>query len=212
MCLVAVGCKELPQIEAGVCGNHVLEPPEDCDGFDVDGVPCRPPGSTGECRLDCTPDDVGRDTPCPTGWGCAAEGFCRPATGKFSPTGEDLPGNTSTLLAGDFDGDRKQDIVAMEGATTFGLANLRVHYFDDEAKLARTWTSDKRFASPEIADVSNDGRSDIAYSNGSVSVLAGEPDRSLLPEAYPSYFLGDAAARAFVVRESPIDDSAAFVI
>jgi hypothetical protein len=211
-CLVAFGCKDLPEIEPGVCGNGVLEPPEDCDGFPVDGVVCREPGSSGECRLDCSPDETGTGGPCPAGWGCIASGICRPATGKFTMVGEDIAGNTISLLSGDFDGDGKDDVVGIDGAVTFGLTNLRVHYFDGDAKLSRTWTSDKRFASPAVADVSDDGRADITYSNGSIGVLAGESNRSLVPEMYPSYFVGEGAARTIVVNDEQIEDSAPFVI
>ena len=207
LALAAFGCKELPEIESGVCGNRVLEPPEDCDGFAREGAPCRPPGSIGECRLDCSDE-----TACPAGWGCTAEAFCRPPTGEFVPVGDDIPGNAASLLAGDFDDDGRDDIVGVERPGSFGLTKVRVHYFDDDALPVETWTSDKLLASPVIADVSADGLSDIVYSNGSVAVLVGQPDRSLLPQAYPSYFIGSSAARAIVVHHELIEDSAAFVI
>jgi hypothetical protein len=206
-----LGCKALPEIESGTCGNGVLEPPEDCDGFDRDGVPCRPPGSVGECRLDCSLQATGSAGNCPAGWGCTA-GICRPATGKFLPIGEDIPGNAASLLAGDFDQDGKEDVVALERAGIFGLTKVRVHYFGDDARPVETWRSDKLFASPVVADASGDGRSDIVYSNGSIGILAGEPGRSLLPEAYPSYFIGPSDARAVVVNDDPVEDSSAFVI
>jgi hypothetical protein len=210
--LACLGCTELAEIESGVCGNRVLEPPEDCDGFDRDGIACRPPGSPDECRLDCSPTAAGTPGTCPQGWGCASGGICRPATGKYVPVGDAIPGNTSALLAGDFDGDGSDDIVGLEGAVAFGLGNLRVHYFDDDAALVETWTSDKLVASSTVADLTGDGRADIAYSFGNVSVLAGAPNRGLLPEAYPSYFIGPSEARTVVVLDTLLDDSAAFVI
>lgn len=212
ICLATLGCKELPTIDAGTCGNGVLEPPEDCDGFPVDGVECREPGTIGECRLDCSPDASGEDGPCPAGWGCTALGVCRPATGEFELVAEEIAGNATSLLAGDFDDDGRSEIVGVEGAVAFGLSSLRVHYFDDDARLSHTWSSDKRFASPMIADVSADGREDITYSNGSIAVLAGEPDRSMLTETYPSYFLGEGAARAIVVHDQQIEGSAPFAL
>ncbi|HVR20654.1 MAG TPA: VCBS repeat-containing protein, partial [Polyangiaceae bacterium] len=205
--LVAFGCKELPEIESGVCGNRVLEPPEDCDGFAREGALCRPPGSVGECRLDCSDEKA-----CPAGWGCTPDASCRPTTGRFVQPGPDILGNAASLLAGDFDKDGRKDIVGVERPGSFGLTKIRVHYFDDDALPVETWTSDKLLASPVIADVSADGLSDIVYSNGSVGVLVGQPDRSLLPQAYPSYFIGSSAARAIVVHHETIQDSAAFVI
>jgi hypothetical protein len=204
-------CTTLPDVEQGVCGNLVLEAPEDCDGFDRDGIACRPPGASGECRLDCS-TATEKTGACPAGWGCSPAGICRPVTGAYSPAGSAIPGNTSSLLAGDFDGDGNDDIVGLESALSFGLGAIRVHYFDDDAKLAATWTSDKLFASPSIADLSGDGLSDIAYSFGNVSVLAGKPDRGLIPEAYPSYFIGPDEALTVVVLDELIEDSAAFVI
>jgi VCBS repeat protein len=205
--VASFGCKELPEIESGVCGNKVLEPPEDCDGFAREGVLCRPPGSIGECRLDCSDEKA-----CPDGWGCTADAVCRPPTGRFVQPGAAIPGNAASLLAGDFDRDGREDLVGVERPGSFGLSKLRVHYFDDDALPVKTWTSDKLLASPVVADVSSDALSDIVYSNGSVGVLVGQPDRSLLPLAYPSYFIGASAARAVVVHSEVIEDSAAFVI
>jgi hypothetical protein len=201
----------MPEIEEGVCGNGVLEPPEDCDGFPVEGVACREPGSLGECRLDCSSGPAGNEGDCPANWGCSADGTCHPATGEYVMTSEEVPGNTASLLAGDFDGDGKQDIVGVDAAVSFGLTNVRVHYFDDQARLAKTWSSSKTFATPRVADFSGDGRSDLVFSNGTISVLAGEVDRSMLTEAFPSYFVGETPTRVVVVSD-PIDDSAAFVI
>ncbi|HEX6277615.1 MAG TPA: VCBS repeat-containing protein [Polyangiaceae bacterium] len=209
--LSTLACTTLPEIEHDVCGNQVLEPPEDCDGFDRDGIACRPPGTPGECRLDCS-TATGKAGTCPAGWGCTSAGICRPATGAYSPAGSAIPGNTSTLLAGDFDGDGNDDIAGLESSLSFGLGTVRVHYFDDDAERAATWTSDKLFASPAVADLSGDGLADIAYSFGNVSVLAGKPDRGLISEAYPSYFIGEDEARTVVVLDELIEDSAAFVI
>lgn len=200
----ALGCKELPEIPAGTCGNHVVEPPEDCDGFARDGVPCHPPGGVDGCRLDCSPNANGVAAQCPTGWGCADERVCRPATGNFRAPGAAIPGTAWSLLADDFDGDGHSDIVSLERPLALGVTKARIHYFSAGAPVG-TYVSEKQMISPMASDITRDSRSDIIFSFGSVFVLAGEQSRSLLTETYPSYFLGDSPGRALFVTDRDID-------
>ena len=63
-------CMDLSPRAAGVCGNGVLEPAEDCDA----------PGSAGcnaQCRLECQ-----APTDCPPAWVCGADQLCERATGR----------------------------------------------------------------------------------------------------------------------------------
>src|SRR5579883_2961361 len=75
-------CADLPSLDAGVCGNGVIDPGEDCDTYPVGpGTSCRPPGDpVGQCRLDCTP---GSGHACPSGWGCGTDAVCREPNGSF---------------------------------------------------------------------------------------------------------------------------------
>jgi len=38
--LCSTACSTLPTIDAGECGNQVVEFPEDCDGFSAGGALC----------------------------------------------------------------------------------------------------------------------------------------------------------------------------
>jgi hypothetical protein len=212
LALAAIGCKDLPDIPTGVCGNQVVEPTEDCDGFSPDGVPCRRPGSLDECRLDCSPDETGVAATCPSGWGCFGGTVCRPATGEFVASGSEIPGNAWSLLTGDFDGDGHGDVVSLERPAALGVTKARVHYFGDPGVPTESFVFERAFGSPTVSNISRDARSDIAYSFGNVGVLLGEPDRTLLGEAYASYFLGGAPARAVFVSDERIDDSAAIAV
>ncbi len=203
--MLGTGCKDLPEIPAGICGNRVIEPPEDCDGFDLDGVPCRPPDGVDGCRLDCSPDENGVAAECPSGWGCSQGAVCRRATGEFSESESPIPGNAWSLSAGDFDGDGHGDVVSVERPLALGITKARVHFLGDEGEPVETYVSEKLMASPAVSTITPDARSDIAFSFGSVFVLTGEPDRSLLSETYPSYFLGDSPSLSIFVSQSTVD-------
>ena len=212
LALAGVGCKDLPDIPTGICGNQVVEPPEDCDGFSIDGVACRRPGSVEECRLDCSPDETGLAATCPSGWGCFEGTACRPATGRFDASGSEIPANAWSLLTGDFDGDGYADIVSLERPTGLGVTKARVHYFGGSGVSPESFVLERGFGSPTVGHISRDARSDIAYSFGNVGVLVGEPDRTLLGEAYPSYFVGESPGRAVFVSDDRIEDSAAIAV
>jgi hypothetical protein len=203
--LAGVGCKELPEIPAGVCGNRVLEPPEDCDGFDIDGVPCRPPGGVDACRLDCSANESGEAAACPSGWGCVEGRVCRQATGDFVETGEPIPGSAWSLTAGDFDGDGHGDVLSVERPLALGITKSRIHFLGNAGDSVETYVSEKPMAAPFVSNITSDERSDVAYSFGNVNVLAGEANRSMLSETYPSYFVGDAQSLSVFVTESPVD-------
>ena len=210
--LVVAGCKDLPEIPAGVCGNQVLEPPEDCDGFERDGVPCRPPGGVNECRLDCSPDENGEAATCPSGWGCFENEVCRPATGEFVASDEAIPGNAWSLLAGDFDGNKSDDVVGLERPVSRGFTKARIHYFGSQGEPIGTYLSTKLMATPNVTDISGDSRSDLVFSYGSIHLLTGEEDRSLLTETYPSYLLGEFPARVLFIAEQLVDKKPPIVV
>jgi hypothetical protein len=193
--LAAVSCQALPEIAAGVCGNAVIEAGETCDGFAHGHTECRPPGSVGECQLDCSPRQDGSLSACPAGWGCDANGLCHEASGGYRAFGAPISGNAFTLTAGDFDGDGRADVLGQESPGELGATKVRVHYFERDGRLARSWFSSRTLAWLAVGRVSHDERSDLVFTDGTMGVLLGDADRSLIAETYPTYFVPDAELR-----------------
>jgi hypothetical protein len=210
--LSLASCRQLPEIPADVCGNGVIEPLEDCDGISRDGLRCRPPGAVGQCRLDCTPQPDGTPTPCPAGHGCDGQNVCRRATGEYRPVASGIPGSTRSLLSGDFDGDGRADVVGLETPGAYGASKTRIHYFDSSGEPRGTWAVSVELGQPTVTNFFADSRAELAYTSGALGVLSGDPDGSLIPEAYPSYYLSSAGVRVLPVLETDIDGGVAFLI
>jgi hypothetical protein len=207
-------CADLPDIPAGICGNGVVEPPEDCDSFAFDAKAlCRPKGSAGECHLDCRVRSDGTRPTCPDGWGCDADGLCRAPTDQFESPVEIKIGGASSLLTGDFDGDGRADILSREPLDAYGRAKFRFHYFDEKGALTETRILPKLLASPIIADLSGDGRSDVVFTDFRVGLTLGQADRGLVPETFGAYHVPGAKVRMVAVYDELINgDSALFAV
>jgi hypothetical protein len=208
--LTSAACGALPEIEPGVCGNAVVETGETCDGFANGDARCRPPGALQPCQLDCSAGPDNLRPACPSGWGCGVGDVCREATGRYREQPARISGHTQSLLAGDFDGDGRGDIVDLE-PTSVGATRLRLHFFDRDGGLAQTWSPQIPFLSSVVADVSGDSRSDLVAAFGFFGVLLGQSDRSVIPEMYATFFLANQRVRlvnglfdADVERTSPV--------
>lgn len=211
--LALVSCAELPSIESGECGNGIKDRGEDCDVFAANHLSvCRAPGTVGECHLDCTPDRDGDHPPCPQGWGCSIDRICRPPTGQFDARVELEHGSGYSLLAGDFDGDRRSDVVSIEPTDTVGNTRLRIHFFDETAALAETRVFPKTLLSPVVSDVSGDGRSDLIFSDSRLGLLLGRADRTLVPETFGSYRIPTAKSRLVAVSDRMIAGAPAIAV
>ncbi len=187
---VFVACARLPSIEAGICGNGVIEDGEDCDTFAPnDDSRCREPGAVGECMLDCRDLRDGTRAECPDGWGCDPEGICRAPTGDFDPPRRTPRLAAWSLLSGDFDGDGRVDVVARDLPDLVGRAHTRIVYFDERAQVESTSEFGKLVLAPTVADVSNDRRSDLLFSDARLGALLGREDRQLVPETFSSFQL-----------------------
>jgi FG-GAP-like repeat len=206
-------CRDLPAVPRDTCGNGVVEAPEDCDTFAPSaGSVCLPRGAPGQCHLDCRRRADGSVPSCPTGWGCAVQGICRPPTGALTASVKSSLGGASSLLAGDFDGDGRADVVTLEPLDGRGRTRLRFHYFDETGALTETRSFAKLLASPVIADLSGDGRSDVAFTDFRVGLLVGQSDRSWVPETFSSYHFPDATVRMLGVYDDQIQDISAVVV
>ena len=107
-------CSNFTFVQENLCGNRVVEPNEDCDGYaELEGGTCGEPNHpTGSCTYICDhqSSEVIR---CPAGWSCGLDNRCRLAVGFLEEpvdSGDFLQGN---MGAADFDGDLFVDLVAM---------------------------------------------------------------------------------------------------
>jgi hypothetical protein len=205
-----LSCSELPAIDKGACGNLVVEVAEDCDGFEKNGAVCRPPGADGECHWDCTREGA-EQASCPAGYGCDGDGVCRRPSSEFAIEASAIAGNAESLLAGDFDGDGRDDILSQEPALAYGITKIRIHHYDEQAAPARSWISTKLAIRPNVRELTGDGRADLAFTTGSLEVLSGEADGSLIPRSYPSHFL-PGRARMIPIATTLIEGSTALAV
>jgi hypothetical protein len=205
-----LSCSELPAIEQGACGNLVVEAAEDCDGFGKGGAVCRPPGADGACHWDCSRKGA-EQASCPGGYGCDGDGVCRRPSLEFAAEAAAIAGNAESLLAGDFDGDGRDDILSQEPALAYGITKIRIHHYDEQAAPTRSWISTKLAIRPNVRELTGDGRADLAFTTGSLEVLSGEPDGSLIPRSYPSYFL-PGRARVIPIATTVIEGSTALAV
>src|SRR5688500_6306671 len=122
--LVCGACSDLGTIATGVCGNGAIEPGEDCDHPD--------PNRCVACELRCE----GGDAPCPAGYACAADGFCRAPSGVFYP-GASAPFAVTDFAvsdvnfdgAGDVMGTTSTSITVLQGDPTFVPAGAPTNLF-----------------------------------------------------------------------------------
>ena len=210
---LSLGCAELPDIKANVCGNAVIEENEDCDTFADPGKSCRAPGVAGECHFDCRTNADGRRAECPPDMGCASDGVCRPPTGAFEKPVNFALGVSSWLTTADFDGDGRLDVISTEVADALRQARFRIHYFDADAKLQETRTF-PRVVSRPIARrfMGDDAAEDLVFSNGLIGMVPGRSDRALIPEAFSSYVLPGTRLQAVSVRADVVGQVVALAI
>jgi hypothetical protein len=201
---LASGCRDLPEIARGECGNGVVEPEfgEDCDTFSQDGTDCLAADEAHACHFDCS----GGSADCLDGWGCDPEGVCRFISEGFNePVSLGVSGAAS-LRTGDFDGDGRADLLAQMPPDRFGRAPLQWFYFDARGEVLDAPSFPKAVAMPMVSQLSGDGQADVVFSaypgaahlQGDafrIGVLLGRADRRWIPEAYSSYRVASAHMR-----------------
>lgn len=182
-------CAELPALEAGACGNGVVDPGEDCDG--VSGFPgevgttCAAPGAASACHYLCADS-----APCPAGWGCGADDVCSYASGFYDQTSSPVGAGFVFLSVGDSDADGHVDLL---GQTLSG--NLEAWYGDGSGGF----TSPSVLSSGAIAGLPDFGSLD--GSDALIDAVVPQPQglfvvrsaggRSLAPLAYPAFEIGN---------------------
>ncbi len=109
LALLFAACSPVESLPRGTCGNGVVDPDEDCDIHPSQGYDCRQPGEAWQCSFVC---DQGR---CPAGYGCGTDDVCRKPSGTIESVAfAEVPSQARQLFAGDFDADRRADVVGFE--------------------------------------------------------------------------------------------------
>lgn len=209
-------CATLSPLTADTCGNGVIDPGEDCDGFATTcghrfasgiatapkadcSLSCNTAGKTNACHFAC--DDT---TPCPDGWGCSADRICRRPGGSFATPADAISSGADTLAAGDFDGDHRQDILVIGSQGQENSARARVVYFNDAAQLDSTYQFAAPLGSPTVRDLNRDGVDDVLFGvrtsfasvigdavtvgpPGGIGAATGQRNRSFVPAVFPSF-------------------------
>jgi hypothetical protein len=211
------GCAELPTLRAKTCGNGVIdiERGEDCDTFSdyADaGLSCRGGDEPFPCHLDCSPDSAGKRPDCPDGWGCDTNNVCRRPTGGFADGKSFNVGPVTTLLAGDFDGDGRSDLVSRKPTDRLDRSQLALHYFDTRGELVETRSFPKFVSSPWFGALSKDDNDDLVFNDFRVGLLLGRGDRRLVPETFSSYRVPNTLLRLTSVSDDFVSNTLSLVV
>ena len=133
----AVSCATLEPLEAGVCGNGVLDLNEDCDPAQraaelaAGNLTCVGNGDPHACRYTC---GEGSST-CPPGWGCDLnQNICARPSGSFAAKPA-LETGAVRMVKGDFDGDGRTDLVLSQPSGLDGTSSATAYFFEDGMTL-----------------------------------------------------------------------------
>jgi hypothetical protein len=193
-----VSCADLPAIQAGSCGNGVIEAGEDCDGVAPSGASCRSRDVENASKFDC------RTATCPSGFLCGpSSGICSRPSGEFASAASEFETTSGRILLGDVDGDGTSEIVTFSSPDPAGRTTPRVFYFDDIAQgPAKILPIRAPAIAPDLVDVTGDGVQDLVFSSlAGLNILVGASDRTLTPIAFSRFaFPKGSAARLLRVR------------
>ncbi len=177
-------CSTLPDVNADVCGNGVVEANEDCDGdASAAGGTC---GAAADgdnaCHLVCEGGAA-----CPTGYACAADLRCRAPSAIFTAARNAYAFDANDVAAGDVDGDGTADLVGVSAsALTVRFGNASADLLQVASQPIRTPVAHSVFG-----DLDGDGHLDVMVpsSIGVFSFLAS--GQGFNPFPYTSLTLDD---------------------
>jgi len=198
-----LSCRELPPLPAGICGNSVVEPGEDCDRV-VD--PALGPGTAcGDerdgpraCRYTCTDG-----APCPAGWACRPDEVCHHGTGEYEEAATTEPWFGDDWWVGDVDGDTVADVVGATGGEVRVLRGDGTGRLDVALKRALPRGT---VAALAIGDLEDDGRLDVVVPSPlGLVVLRGDAAQTLQPEVFTPYAISAGSQAAWVIPLRALD-------
>jgi hypothetical protein len=187
----ALGCNDLPRVPASQCGNGVTEDDEECDTYAPEGQSCRAPGLEGECRFECL-TQAGGEAACPPGSACGFDGICRFHTDSYQAWGGLLPVVAESIELGDFDGDGRDDLLALGNTNPRGQAMPRIYFFDEAGGAADPFDPQMPVRSPLVTEraaprppAERGGQRIVFATDFGIATLEATAARTVLPIAYP---------------------------
>ncbi|XXY48986.1 VCBS repeat-containing protein [Sorangium sp. So ce269] len=210
LALAAAGCANLSLLEEDVCGNRVVEEPDEaCDGQEG----CGAPGSAHQCRYLCGADGLA----CPDGHGCGADGVCRRPSGAFEELATRGTVNAMELSTGDINADGCDELVltTLQGPTITAFpsqASGLCAQAEQALRIARAPSAAETSPAPLLRDMTGDGQLDLVVpGRGDVVAAQGDAANGLFvysapesvtiaPTLYSTTRLDSEAARLLPVR------------
>ncbi|WP_437593508.1 FG-GAP repeat domain-containing protein [Sorangium sp. So ce1000] len=211
LAIAAAGCANLSLLEEDVCGNRVVEEPDEaCDGQEG----CGAPGSAHQCRYLC---GGAEGLACPGGYGCGADGVCRRPTGVFEELSARTMVTAMDLSIGDINADGCDELVhtTLESTTITALPSQApglCAQAEQALPIARAASSEETSPAPLLRDLTSDGqlelivagRGDVVAAPGGAAngffVFSASESAALAPTLYATTRLDSEAARLLSAR------------
>ncbi|MDC0681443.1 FG-GAP repeat domain-containing protein [Sorangium atrum] len=211
LAIAAAGCANLSLLEEDVCGNRVVEAPDEaCDGQEG----CGAPGSAHQCRYLC---GGAEGFVCPGGYGCGADGVCRRPTGVFEELSARTMVTAMELSAGDINADGCDELVhtTLESTTITALPSQApglCAQAEQALPIARAASSEETSPAPILRDLTSDGqlelivagRGDVVAAQGGAAnglfVFSASESAAMAPTLYATTRLDSEAARLLSAR------------
>lgn len=188
-------CDVLEQLPLGACGNHILDPDEDCD---EDSVACGEPGSTTACLYVCdaSSSERGPGISCPDGLVCGVTDVCAAPSDDFDDP-VSLERGAEGVIVRDFDGDGVADVGIARDATR----SLEVLFFSPSLELSAEQSVPVDSSQLAAGYVDGDDILDILVGSDAalLSLSMTPPDRTLVGAAFTPYTFPGSIARVVAV-------------